>query len=143
MAQKEEKKKNHENRGHFVPLHTNGQCTHSARTKMDLSEAPLITSYIVYLRNLRAILTNTYYYYLEERGFNTSKAGVINGAVVDTYEVYILVINKGGYAAVTRLGIWGSIASQVGVPHTSMAGRKMKELYLRMLSQFEDSEKMF
>ena len=47
------------------------------------------------------------------------------------------------YAAVTRLGIWGSIASQVGVPHTSMAGSKLKELYLRMLSQFEDNEKLF
>ena len=57
---------------------------------------------------------------LDKKSFNTRKLGLVMGVAPDLYDLYLEVINKGGYNEVSKLGLWGQVGTKVGVRKNNM-----------------------
>ena len=71
------------------------------------------------------------------------KMGMVNGKVIDLYEMYIGVLSLGGYEEVTTSGLWCEVACKCAVRKNSMAASRCKEYYNTYLYKFEKSENLW
>ena len=62
------------------------------------------------------------------------------GIQIDIFDLYMAVLDRGVFKAVTD---WMEIGVQLGVAKTNMTGSKLKTFYEKALFDFEMSENLF
>ena len=72
--------------------------------------------------------------------YNTRKLGIVMGIQIDIFDLYMAVLDRGVFKAVTD---WIEIGVQLGVAKTNMTGSKLKTFYEKALFDFEMSENLF
>ena len=77
---------------------------------------------------------------LDQKNFNTRKLGIVMGIKVDIFDLYMAVLDRGGFRAVLD---WMDIGVKLGIARTNMTGSKLKTFYEKALLDFEISENLF
>ena len=81
--------------------------------------------------------------FLESCNFKTSKLGLVCGVKINPFDLYMLVIQNGGFEKVSKGEMWGALAKKMEIPHSNMTGHLTKQYYKKYLCDFEISENLF
>ena len=62
---------------------------------------------------------------------------------MNPFDLYMLVVQNGGFEEVSKGEMWGALAKKIKIPYSNMTGYFTKKYYDKYLWDFEISENLF